>query len=165
MVEEDKSWPVRVARQSDALDLEEGVFAWKGPRCIALAQQRSAEATRHLHPLWQSFYRHGTGHQCGCRYAGQDQRALPPGSKGKDRQDKPADDAATDASKQKIVNDAVAYLRRLAELCGPQTRSGRKKPCERYPMLIFLADFLVVSSVSEDVDSTIVGFVGVNDAF
>lgn len=42
----------------------------------------------------------------------------PPGSKGKDEQDKPADDAAPDAGKQKIINDAVAYLRSLAELRG-----------------------------------------------
>jgi len=76
MVEEDKSWPVRVVRQSDALDLEEGVFTWKGPRCIALALQRSAEASRYLHPLWPSFCRHGTAHQCGCRYAGQDRRGF-----------------------------------------------------------------------------------------
>jgi len=41
-----------------------------------------------------------------------------PGSKEKDKQDKPADDAATDAGKQKIINDAVAYLRSLAELRG-----------------------------------------------
>jgi len=42
----------------------------------------------------------------------------PSGSKGKDKQDKPADDAAPDAGKQKIINDAVAYLRSLAELRG-----------------------------------------------
>ena len=42
----------------------------------------------------------------------------PSGSKGKDKQDKPADDAAQDAGKQKIINDAVAYLRSLAELRG-----------------------------------------------
>jgi len=41
-----------------------------------------------------------------------------PGSKEKDEQDKPADDAATDAGKQKMINDAVAYLRSLAELRG-----------------------------------------------
>jgi len=42
----------------------------------------------------------------------------PSGSKGEDEQDKPADDAAADAGKQKIINDAVAYLRSLAELRG-----------------------------------------------
>jgi membrane-bound serine protease (ClpP class) len=41
-----------------------------------------------------------------------------PGGKEKDEQDKPADDAATDAGKQKMINDAVAYLRSLAELRG-----------------------------------------------
>ena len=41
-----------------------------------------------------------------------------PGSTGKDKQDKAADDVAIDASKQKIINDAVAYLRSLAELRG-----------------------------------------------
>jgi membrane-bound serine protease (ClpP class) len=41
-----------------------------------------------------------------------------PGSTGKDKQDKAADDAAVDAGKQKIINDAVAYLRSLAELRG-----------------------------------------------
>ena len=41
----------------------------------------------------------------------------PAGNKGKEQQDKPAD-AAKDASKQKIINDAVAYLRSLAELRG-----------------------------------------------
>ena len=41
----------------------------------------------------------------------------PPGSKGKDEQDKAAEPAA-DAGKQKIINDAVAYLRSLAELRG-----------------------------------------------
>ena len=41
-----------------------------------------------------------------------------PGSKGKDKQDKAADDTVADAGKQKIINDAVAYLRSLAELRG-----------------------------------------------
>jgi len=40
------------------------------------------------------------------------------GSTGKDKQDKPADESATDAGKQKIINDAVAYLQSLAELRG-----------------------------------------------
>ena len=42
----------------------------------------------------------------------------PPGSKEKDKQDKPDDTPAEDASKQKIINDAVAYLRSLAEMRG-----------------------------------------------
>jgi len=41
-----------------------------------------------------------------------------PGSTGKDKPDKPADEVATDAGKQKIINDAVAYLQSLAELRG-----------------------------------------------
>jgi membrane-bound serine protease (ClpP class) len=42
-----------------------------------------------------------------------------PGSTGKDKQDdEAAGDTATDAGKQKIINDAVAYLRSLAELRG-----------------------------------------------
>ena len=46
MVEEDRNWSARVTRDSDALDLEEGVFTWKDPRRIALSLQRSAEASR-----------------------------------------------------------------------------------------------------------------------
>jgi len=42
----------------------------------------------------------------------------PMGRQGKDEEDKPAEDGAGDASKQKIINDAVAYLRSLAELRG-----------------------------------------------
>ncbi len=42
----------------------------------------------------------------------------PPGSKGKDQQDKPVDEAVPDPGKQKMINDAVAYLRSLAELRG-----------------------------------------------
>jgi len=46
MVEEDRNWSSRVTQESDALDLEEGVFTWKDPRRIALSLQRSAEASR-----------------------------------------------------------------------------------------------------------------------
>lgn len=35
-----------MTRESDALDLEEGVFTWDDPRRIALSLQRSAEASR-----------------------------------------------------------------------------------------------------------------------
>jgi hypothetical protein len=45
-MEEDKNWSARVTRDSDALDLEAGVFTWKNPRRIALSLQRSAEASR-----------------------------------------------------------------------------------------------------------------------
>jgi len=46
MVEEGRNWSARVTRESEALDLEEGVFTWKDPRRIALSLQRSAEASR-----------------------------------------------------------------------------------------------------------------------
>lgn len=36
-------WSGRVTRESDALDLEEGVFALSDPRRIALSLKRSAE--------------------------------------------------------------------------------------------------------------------------
>ncbi len=41
-----------------------------------------------------------------------------PASKGKDEPGKPADTAPADAGKKKMINDAVAYLRSLAELRG-----------------------------------------------
>jgi len=46
MVEGDRNWSARVTRESDALDLEEGVFTWKDPHRIALSLQRSAEVSR-----------------------------------------------------------------------------------------------------------------------
>ncbi|MCO6413371.1 MAG: DUF3175 domain-containing protein [Thiogranum sp.] len=46
MAQPDKRWSARVTRESDALDLEEGVFTWDDPRRIALSLQRSAEASR-----------------------------------------------------------------------------------------------------------------------
>ena len=45
-IKEGKNWSDRVTRESDALDLEEGVFTWKDPHRIALSLQRSAEASR-----------------------------------------------------------------------------------------------------------------------
>jgi len=39
-------WSGRVTRESNALDLEEGVFTWTDPKRIALSLQRSAEASR-----------------------------------------------------------------------------------------------------------------------
>ena len=85
------------------------------------AERRTCSQCRHLHPVCQSYCRHGTGHQCGGGYTGQDRRRFSPGSKGKDKQDKAADKdtvAAGDAKQQKIINDAVAYMRSLAELRG-----------------------------------------------
>ena len=38
-------WSARVARDSDALDLEEGVFSWDDPVRIAQSLKRSADAS------------------------------------------------------------------------------------------------------------------------
>ncbi|TCK18617.1 uncharacterized protein DUF3175 [Thiogranum longum] len=46
MANESSNWTARVTRESDALDLEEGVFTWKDPRRIAQSLKRSAEASR-----------------------------------------------------------------------------------------------------------------------
>lgn len=40
-----KKWSGRVTEQSDALDLEKGVFTWNDPRRIAESLKRSAEAS------------------------------------------------------------------------------------------------------------------------
>lgn len=39
-------WSARVTEESQALDLEEGVFTWKDPRKIARSLKESAEASR-----------------------------------------------------------------------------------------------------------------------
>ena len=36
-------WSAKVTRESDALDLEEGVFTWKDPKKIALSLKQSAD--------------------------------------------------------------------------------------------------------------------------
>lgn len=46
MAGRDDKWSGKVTRESNALDLEEGVFTWKDPRRIALSLKRSAEASR-----------------------------------------------------------------------------------------------------------------------
>ncbi len=38
-----RRWSQRVTRESNALDLEPGVFTWKSPRRIAASLKRSAE--------------------------------------------------------------------------------------------------------------------------
>ena len=38
-------WSAEVTRESDALDLEEGVFTWKDPGKIALSLKQSADAS------------------------------------------------------------------------------------------------------------------------
>ena len=49
------SWSAQVTRNSDALDLEAGVFTWDDPRRIALSLKRSAEAsTRRKAPPFRS---------------------------------------------------------------------------------------------------------------
>jgi len=42
-VKKNKYWSGRVTRDSNALDLEEGIFTWKNPRRIALSLKMSAE--------------------------------------------------------------------------------------------------------------------------
>jgi hypothetical protein len=44
-VRSDKKWSAQVTRESNALDLEEGVFTWSDPRRIARSLRRSAEAS------------------------------------------------------------------------------------------------------------------------
>ena len=41
-----KRWSGRVTRESNALDLEEGVFTWSDPKKIARSLERSAEASK-----------------------------------------------------------------------------------------------------------------------
>lgn len=43
MAEEAKKWSLEVTETSDALDLDEGVFAWDDPAKIARSLKRSAE--------------------------------------------------------------------------------------------------------------------------
>jgi hypothetical protein len=39
-------WSARVTKESDALDLENGVFTWNDPKRIAASLKRLAEASR-----------------------------------------------------------------------------------------------------------------------
>lgn len=41
-----KNWSTKVTRESDALDLEEGVFTWKDPKKIALSLKQSADKSK-----------------------------------------------------------------------------------------------------------------------
>jgi hypothetical protein len=45
MGEDERRWSQRVTRESNALDLEEGVFTLSDPRLIAASLKRSAEAS------------------------------------------------------------------------------------------------------------------------
>ena len=38
-------WSEKVTRESDSLDLEEGVFTWKDPKKIALSLKQSADTS------------------------------------------------------------------------------------------------------------------------
>jgi hypothetical protein len=50
-----KKWSAKVAKESNALDTEEGVFTWKDPKKIALSLKKSAEdSTRRKAPPYQS---------------------------------------------------------------------------------------------------------------
>ena len=40
-----KNWSGRVTKESNALDLEEGVFTWADPRKIALSLKQSADSS------------------------------------------------------------------------------------------------------------------------
>lgn len=41
-----KNWSAKVTRESDALELEEGVFTWKDPRRIAQSLKKSADSSK-----------------------------------------------------------------------------------------------------------------------
>lgn len=41
-----KYWSGRVTRESNALDLEEGIFTWNDPRKIAMSLKKSAEESQ-----------------------------------------------------------------------------------------------------------------------
>ncbi len=41
-----KNWSAKVTRESDALDLEEGVFTWRDPKKIALSLKQSADKSK-----------------------------------------------------------------------------------------------------------------------
>ena len=41
-----KYWSGKVTRESNALDLEEGVFTWKDPKRIALSLKKSADTSQ-----------------------------------------------------------------------------------------------------------------------
>ena len=51
----DKRWSGRVTKESNALDLEEGVFTWADPKKIALSLKQSADSsTRRKAPPFRS---------------------------------------------------------------------------------------------------------------
>jgi hypothetical protein len=51
----DRNWSGKVTRESNALDLEAGIFTWKDPNEIARSLKRSAEkSTRRKSPPFRS---------------------------------------------------------------------------------------------------------------
>ncbi len=55
MAAEPRRWSQRVTKESNALDLEPGVFTWRDPRRIAASLKRSAEQSdRRKAPPYQS---------------------------------------------------------------------------------------------------------------
>lgn len=55
MAKQDKRWSAKVTQQSDALDLEEGVFTWNDPRRIAQSLKKSADVSqRRKSPAFRS---------------------------------------------------------------------------------------------------------------
>jgi hemerythrin-like domain-containing protein len=40
-----ENWSAKVTRESNALDLEQGVFTWKDPKIIAQSLKKSADAS------------------------------------------------------------------------------------------------------------------------
>ena len=54
-MEKKKYWSAKVTKESNAMDLDPGVFTWKNPRRIALSLKRSAEqSTRRKAKPYQS---------------------------------------------------------------------------------------------------------------
>lgn len=41
-----KKWSHKVTEQSDALELEEGIFTWNDPRKIAISLKKSSESSK-----------------------------------------------------------------------------------------------------------------------
>ncbi len=41
-----ENWSAKVTRESNSLDLEQGLFTWKDPKKIALSLKRSADTSR-----------------------------------------------------------------------------------------------------------------------
>jgi hypothetical protein len=82
MVKTAHRWSQRVAQESNALDLDEGVFTWKDPKKIAASLKRSAERSprRKAEPYRSamsmlSFYINRAGKSLSAAQKGRLQRA------------------------------------------------------------------------------------------